>query len=401
MGGGCVVALDLAGALSTTSVVVGAVVAVLGVVGYQNRRARLSAIRSAFNDVIGLLAARDAERQLAGAILLRRFLDPSSELGIRDGLLRRRAPYAKEARDVMAAALRGVPRGNLQKLLADGLAHAETLKCADLQRTNLQDAYLGPRECDGSVERADFLEHADFYRADLSGASLRGAKAQRAVFYQARLQGTVLRNADLRDAIFFGAELSGADFGGALLAGASFAEARNIPVELIPQLDRDNRYDSTDRAPGPAAPEDKPRHVFLSAPSDRTPAQDSMRERLVELLAREGLILEALPRHDYPPSAALAEIARRLAECVGIVVLGFRRAGNDPEAGTTPWTHVEAGMAYGKGLPLLLLREPGINTGVFDHAVDGYHTHVVDLEDRWNEEALRTALAPWISEISG
>ena len=137
-------ALALGGVVSTASIVVAGLVAVLGVVGYQNRRAKLSAIRSAFNDVIGLLAAEDVERQLAGAILLRRFFDPSSELGIRNWFLRRRAPYAKEAQSVMAAVLRGLPHGDLQKLLADGLVHADSLQEADLQRTNLQGAYLAP-----------------------------------------------------------------------------------------------------------------------------------------------------------------------------------------------------------------------------------------------------------------
>jgi hypothetical protein len=69
--------------------------------------------------------------------------------------------------------------------------------------------------------------------------------------------------------------------------------------------------------------------------------------------------------------------------------------------GTTPWTHVEAGMAYGRGLPLLLLREPGVYTGAFDDAVDGHRTHVVDLGDCWDEAALRTAVAPWVFEVSG
>jgi hypothetical protein len=87
------VALALGGAVSTASVVVAGVAAVLGVVGYQNRRVKLS-----------------------------------SELGSTNWLLRRRAPYATEAQSVMAAVLRGLPRGDLQQLLADGLAHAGTLE---------------------------------------------------------------------------------------------------------------------------------------------------------------------------------------------------------------------------------------------------------------------------------
>ncbi len=102
--------LNLEGAVSTASIVVAGLVAVLGVVGYQNRRAKLSTIRSAFSDVIGLLSAPDLERRLAGAILLRRFLDPHSELGIRDVLFRRRAPYAREAQSVMALRPRDYPQ---------------------------------------------------------------------------------------------------------------------------------------------------------------------------------------------------------------------------------------------------------------------------------------------------
>jgi hypothetical protein len=203
--------------------------------------------------------------------------------------------------------------------------------------------------------------------------------------------------------MFSGADLSGADFSGARLEGASFAGAHNIPVELIPHLNDEKRYLSKEPAPAPCAPTSKRLHVFLSAPSDRTAAQESICERFTELLRGEGLVPETLPRHDYPASAALAEIARRLAGCVGVVVLGFKSTNNDPEApsaDTTPWIHVEAGMAYGKGLPLLLVREPGVTTGVFDHAVDGYRTHVVDLEDTWNEDIVRMALAPWMFEVS-
>lgn len=404
MGKGNVMALDLGNLVSTVPVVVGGLVGVLTVLGYQNRRARLTSIGSTFSEVVELIASNDPERQLAGAILLRRFFDPSSELGIRAGR-HRRAPYAEEARNVMAAVLRGVPRGDLQKLLADGLAHAETLEKTDLQRTNLQNAYLALERQRGSFPTLCSLQGADFYRADLSGASLKGLNARGAAFYQARLHGTVLRGADLREASFFEADLSGANFKGAQLAGASFEKARNVPEELAPNIDcKTSKYLSIDPAPAPRVPRAKRPHIFLSAPSDRTAAHDSLCAWLTDLLGREGLVLESLHRCDYSSSDALAEIGRRLAGCAGMVVLGLRPVGADPTgaaAGVTPWTHVEAGMAYGRGLPLLLLREQGVNTGVFDDAVDGLHAHVVDLDDRWNEETMRSALAPWVFEVAG
>jgi len=348
---------------------------------------------------VSALASDDAERRLAGAVLLRRFFDRSSELGVRDLLGRRRTPYAEEALSVIAAVLRGLPSGDLQKLLADGLAYAPTLKGADLQRTNLQGAYLSPRRSHGTLERADF------YRADLSGGSLKLARAEKAVFYQARLRDTVLRDADLRGANFFEADLTGAVFTGAKLHGASFAGARNVPAELEPLiLGADRLYSSVARAPEPARPPAVRRSVFLSLPALRTPLQEAACDRLVTLLRREGLDPHQLPRSDYPPSDAMSEIYRRLKGCAGAVVFGFRVPAPAPDGspvGASPWIHVEAGMAYACNLPLLIVREPGVAAGAFDDAVAGHRTHLLDLEDAWNDDAIVQAMGPWLAELEG
>jgi len=391
-----VIAADAGSAVSIGSAVVAAFVAILGVLGYQNRRARLSGIRTAFDDVVGALASDQARQQLAAAVLLRRFFDPTSELGARDVLGRRRAPYSGEALSVMAAVLRGLPSGDLQKLLADGLAYAPTLEGADLQRTNLQGAYLPVRRSDGTLERADF------YRADVSGGSLKGARAANAVFYQARLRGTVLRDADLRGANFFEADVTGANFAGARLADASFAESRGVPAELEPFLDSARRYTSVVPAPEPAHDRPSRPAVFFSLPSSRTPSQEAICDRLATLLRREGLTVERLLRTDYPPSNAMSEIYRRLAGCAGAVVFGMCAADaakDESSAGVTPWVHLEAGMAYGCTLPLLMVREPSVNSGTFDDAVAGDRTYILDLVDQWEDHAVITAIRPWLSEL--
>ncbi len=169
--------------------------------------------------------------------------------------------------------LRDQPTGNFQKLLADGLAYAPSLVGADLQRTNLQNAYL--REKD--------VSQADFYRADLSRGSLKAATARDVVFYQARLVGTVFTGADLRRANFFQAELNDARLRGGRLAGATFAEARNVPAEVAVHVDGDGHFTGADEplaagtrdeAPGPTL-------VFVSRPSVLTPTQQAV-WRLVE-----------------------------------------------------------------------------------------------------------------------
>ena len=388
------IAADAGSVVSIASAVVAALVAILGVVGYQSRRARLSAIRTAFNDVVAALAAEDSRQQLAGAVLLRRFFDPTSELGVRDLRGRHRAPYAAEALSVIAAVLRGLPSGNLQKLLADGLPYAPTLARADLQHTNLQSAYLSSRHAGGT------LEGADFYGADLSGGSLKGARARGAVFYQARLRDTILREADLRDANFFEADLTGANFAGARLDGASFADARGVPPELERYLDAERRYTAAEPAPAPVSARPSSSAVFLSLPASRTPGQEAIRDRLVTLLRREGLTIKLLSRDDYPPDDALGEIYRRMSGCAGAVVFGMRGADSEPSSGTTPWTHLEAGMAYGCNLPLLMVREPGVQSGAFDDVVAGHRTFVVDLAERWEDDAIVSAIRPWLSDLT-
>lgn len=392
------VAADVGTSVSITSAVVAAVVALLGVLGYQNRRARLSAVRGAFNDVVTGLASDDTRQQLAAAVLLRRFFDSSSELGVRDFLGRRRCPYSGEALSVMAAVLRGLPHGDLQKLLGDGLAYAPTLERADLQRTNLQGAYLSPRRHYGT------LEEADFFRADVSGGSLKNARAANAVFYQARLRGTVFRDADVRGANFFEADLTGANFAGAQLAGASFAKARGLPAELEPFLDADRRYLSSAPAPAPTTQDQTVgRAVFLSLPASRTAVQESMCERMTALLHREGYEAERLVRDDYPLSDAFSEIYRRMRGCVGVLAFGMQPQQapiGDFSPGATPWIHVEAGMAYACDLPLLIAREASVNSGAFDDAVEGHRTFMLDVQSPWDDDAVLRAMQPWLAQLA-
>jgi len=395
-----VLAFDLTGAVSLAAVVVAALVSVLGVVGFQNRRARTTAIRSAFGDVVTALASTEAERQLAGAVLLRRFFDSTSELGMRDWRGRRSAPYAAEARSVLAAVLRGVPTGDLQKLLADGLAYAPTLAHADLQRTNLQDAYLAPRHEGGS------LEGADFYRADLSGASLKNTVAAGAIFYQVRAEDTIFRGADLRGANFFEANLARAVFTDARLDGATFKGASNVPPELSAQIDGDGVYTSAEPAPRPdRSGLPAPRQVFVSLPSARSARQESQWRRVSALLEANQIGLVQLLQRDYPVSSALVEITRRMSGCAGAVIFGFRDetasdGSDETTAGVTPWTHIEAGVAHGLGLRLLLVRESGVTAGAFADAVTGHRAVTLTIDEPWDEESAQRVVATWARDVA-
>lgn len=220
------------------AVIAGLGTAVLGILkyfNYKSRRDRITLVGQAFSETVDALASQDEVKRLAAAILLRRFFDRRTEQGTGG------TPYQQEAIRVIAALLRATEPGEFQKLLADGLAHAPSLRCADLQRCNLSGAYLGDR-----LGRPVDLSEADLFGADLSGASLRGAIAKGTVFYNAVLTKAVLEGADLSGADFRDADLEGVKFEGAVLTGARFEGARNLPAYVVEHLA------AVERAPAPA-----------------------------------------------------------------------------------------------------------------------------------------------------
>lgn len=215
------------------------IVSVLGVLNFQTRRDRAASVGSAFKDVVEGLAAEDATRRMAAAILMRRFFDKKSEQGAA------RQAYAKEAVAVIAGLLRGSETGAIQKVLADGLKHAPSLAGTDLQGCNLAGAYLGSSDARHGVD----LTKADLYTADLTKASLKNAKAPEAVFYRAILSGTVFTNADLSHANFREAQLAGVNFDDARLEGADFSGAFDIPAHVADRLDDAGRFPNPGRRP--------------------------------------------------------------------------------------------------------------------------------------------------------
>lgn len=371
--------------------------AVAGVYKYFAHRERKAIVRKTFSEAVDLLGADDAVHRRAGAIMLRRFFDEKTEQGGKG------TPYAQEALNVITATLRNIESGSLQKLLADGLAYAPTLRGADLQKTNLQGAYLGAKE-----DREIDLSGADFYRADLTGASLKKADASGAFFYQARLTNTVLKGADLRGADFYEADLLGARFGGAKLDGAVFHSARNVPEEILSRLDGDGKYVPD----GPAAPPSKPGQpaVFLSRPGAADIETRHMVRALADRIRNRGFEVVEIDRADYAKTGAVAEVRRVMGGCAGVAVVAapdldvqsasWRKA--TPQAREvseeglpSPWTSLELGVATGLGLPILLAVAEGVSPEMFDYSAHEPHFYRVDLAEDHLGRAFRERFDDW------
>jgi hypothetical protein len=391
---------DIASLITALVAIVGSV---LAVTKYLSRRDKQLAAQQAFRGVLDSLSSAVEHQRLGAAILLRRFFDPKTELG--EG----GTPYAREAVDVIAALLRETETGNFQKLLADGLLYASSLEAVDLQRTNLQNAYLGAK---GGV--APNLKRADFYRADLSAASLKGANAENAVFYQARLHNTIFKETNLTGASFFEADLLGANFSGATLRKANFGGARNIPQGLMARIAEDGTYSGPDTVPrdtlsaGAARPK-----VFISKPGTLTVPQQELVREVTGILAEEHIDTATVERRDYPSVGAISEVRRVLIGSSGALIIGFRqlevtkgtwRSGTEEVKSVedvalpTTWNHVEAGMAAMAGLPMLFLVERGVIGGLFELGDVGHAVTNLDLL-KPNRDEIRRSIEVWAHSV--
>jgi hypothetical protein len=293
---------------------------------------------------------------------------------------------------------------------------APGLQRADLQRTNLQFAYLGSRKTASSPsdQVTTDLSYADFYRADLSSASLKRAKARGAVFYQARMHNTVLTGADLREANFFETDLKGAKFDGAHLYGANFKCARNIPVAIASKLDESGVYqDSEPFKPPQNTSETRQTRVFISKPGFLDYHQQQHVSSLHSRLEAEGMIPQTLER-PYPEFGTIGEVQRLMSECAGAVIFGFKQLevrdglwrSSTPEEKqikdqyfSTPWNQFEAGMAAMLALPLFVLCQRGVEGGIFDMASGEHQIYRVPIDEDWNATAFVNSLAAWCSDV--
>ncbi len=136
--------------------------------------------------------------------------------------------------------------------------------------------------------------------------------------------------------------------------------------------------------------------VFVSCPSALNAKQLAARGILMAFLDELNLEPRALGRSDYPAELPLREILVIARHCAGGMILGFEQF--HATAGTwkrglgkkngesrltakqvasfpTPWNHLEAGILFGLGLPLLIFREPQITGGVFDIGVTDVFIH--------------------------
>lgn len=351
------------------------VVAVIGAVVYgvlhfiseykdfKSSSQRRAEYMASFDKIVSQLASDAPSSQLSAAILLRRFF--SVKLDEKSGFLK------TETINVISSILRTVPPGVYQKTLGDGLSYAMDLSGADLQKTNLQDIYIGNKK--GIIT----LHKTDFYMADLSYALIDGVQGQEAILYHAILFGAQIKNSNFENANFSYADLTNAKFTNVRLKGADFTHALNIPEEIQAYL-VDGKYQRTEAVATRSMSSDK--IIFFSMPGCMTKEQELLTKEYKRILEAKKFKVVYYYRDLYPEFGQLNKVRQSILESHAMVAFGFKQINIEkgvyrPNTSEkvdlnnrwlpTPWNELEIGMGLMKGLPILLVKDDGIDSGAF------------------------------------
>lgn len=154
--------------------------------------------------------------------------------------------------------------------------------------------------------------------------------------------------------------------------------------------------------------------IFISRPNWVAEAYSRGLEIFLTRLTDLGFKPRTLGTTDYPTKAPLDGVIEIMSQCKGAVILGYPQISIDsgsikddalegPIMLPTEWNHIEAGLAYSRKLPLLVIHHPGINRGIFDRGALNSFLFTKDLTNpAWsNDDDISGAIRSWRDEVLG
>lgn len=368
---------------------------------FKNVRIREAEEKDSLTKIVNNLSSEASTSRISAAIMLRRFLQTE---------ISEKYPHLQtEAINIIASLLKILPSGVLQKTLADGLAYGIDLSYLDLQKSNLQDVYLG-RKDDNPI----LMGNTDLYMSDLSYALVENAQGN-AIFYRSILYRTKFKKCNFENANFSEADLSHITFKDVYLTNADFTRAKNIPDEIKCHLvERNGREIYADSKAVTAYAKDVEKVIFMSVPSIMNKEDELLTKDYKTFLNNLGFQVIYYVRDDYPQFGQLGKIKEQMLTASGMIVFGFKqtliqkatyRPNTDHEEVwsdkwlSTPWNEIEVGMAIMRGLPIMMVKDPSIENGIFDsHLSECFVSNLLtDIDSR--RLADNKEMNNWLSRI--
>lgn len=351
-----------------------------------------------FDTVVAQLSSDVKTSQLSAAILMRRYF---KELGNK-----KRADLHLEAINVISSLLKVLPTGVFQKTLGDGLAYAVNLSKVDLQNTNMQNLYLG-RKDDTRIQ----MQETDMFMADLSYANLDKIDGQGAVFMNSILYHASIKNCDFTNAYFYGADLSNAYFKNVILYGADFSKASNLPIEFQGKLSEDNKFTSKEPITTPSTKQEG-KVIFFSMPGSLSKQAEVITKDYRDFLEAKGYKVLYYEKDEYPEFGQFNKIRQSITNSSAMIAFGFKQINIKqgvlhPNTATeveiqdkymsTSWNELEVGMGLMNKLPILLVKDKDIDSGVFDSKLSEAFVATITADYNSRELEYNQILNNWLS----
>ena len=351
-----------------------------------------------FDTVVAQLSSDVKTSQLSAAILMRRYF---KELGNK-----KRADLHLEAINVISSLLKVLPTGVFQKTLGDGLAYAVNLSKVDLQNTNMQNLYLG-RKDDTRIQ----MQETDMFMADLSYANLDKIDGQGAVFMNSILYHASIKNCDFTNAYFYGADLSNAYFKNVILYGADFSKASNLPIEFQGKLSEDNKFTSKEPITTPSTKQEG-KVIFFSMPGSLSKKAEVITKDYRDFLEAKGYKVLYYEKDEYPEFGQFNKIRQSITNSSAMIAFGFKQINIKqgvlhPNTATeveiqdkymsTSWNELEVGMGLMNKLPILLVKDKDIDSGVFDSKLSEAFVATITADYNSRELEYNLTLKSWLS----
>jgi hypothetical protein len=152
-------------------------------------------------------------------------------------------------------------------------------------------------------------------------------------------------------------------------------------------------------------------NVFVSVGGTATEQQEAFVRAVEDRLRSEGLVPHTVGRNTFSADAPLKAVTELLDRCSGTVVIALERSyfpsGTEKRGGPkaialadvklpTPWNHIEAAMAYARGLPLMVVVEAGLRSeGLLERGYDWYVQSVKPEAAALSTNEFNGVLASW------
>lgn len=351
-----------------------------------------------FDTIVAQLSSDVKTSQLSAAILLRRYFNNTGK--------KKRADLRIEAINVISSLLKILPTGVLQKTLGDGLAYAVNLEKVDLQNTNLQNLYLG-RKDNTRIQ----MRETDMFMADLSYATLNEIDGQEAVFRSSILYHTQIKNSNFSQANFKGADLSNVYFEEVTLDGANFSKATNLPIEFEGCLDNEGNFISNKKLTTPSTKKER-KAIFFSMPGNLSKKDELLTKYYRDFLIEKGYDVIYYEKDEYPEFGQFNKIRQSIINSSAMIAFGFKQIYIEkgtlhPNTTTeeqlfkkymsTYWNELEVGMGLMSNLPILLVKDANIDSGVFDNKLSEFFVGTILSDYNSRELEYNPSLKTWLS----